>query len=260
MRYAAASWTRASHSAAEKRGGRMNAEAVGGIRHTAPSRIARLAASIACNRSGSNSAAADKVAILPRIADRGRRRQSNHDPLSGRRQCHPTPYVRARVAHRRARGRAAPEPAGVDPGQLPGARVRAPCLGAGAEQGGAAAAVEQIDKASWRVRCDAGPAARRPLPGLRVRHLGARGLPRQHARLLQRHRRVPARRRTGIDAARALARRPARRLGSGDDARAASRRQQRPRVQRRRLRHAGRPSGRARPLLAWPLRRCRRAA
>ena len=38
--------------------------------------------------------------------------------------------------------------------------------------------VEQLDKATWRVRCERRGAARRELPRLRLRHLGARGLPR----------------------------------------------------------------------------------
>jgi hypothetical protein len=40
----------------------------------------------------------------------------------------------------------------VDPGQLPGARVRAPPVGAAAEQGGAALALQQLDKATWLAR------------------------------------------------------------------------------------------------------------
>ncbi len=209
-----------------------------------------------------NAAAAGKVAILPAIAARRRRRQSNHDPLSGRRRRHPTPHLRARIAHRRAGGRAAPEPAGVDPGQLPGARVRAPSVGAErAEQGGVAVPVEQLDKATWLVR------ASTPGQPLVVRYQVYAFDTSVRAAFLDSTRgffngtglclRVEGQEATphalALD-------RPARRLGGRDDARAAPGRRQRPRVHRRRLRRAGRPSGRARPLLARPLRRRRRAA
>ena len=128
-----------------------------------------------------------------------------------------------------------------------------------AEQGGAALPLEQLDKATWLARCAAGV----PLvvryqvyafdTSVRAAFLDAL------ARLLQRHRRLPARRGQGRRAARPRAARPAGRLGRRDDARAAARRR-RARVRRRRLRRARRPPGRARPVLARPLRCGRRAA
>ena len=53
------------------------------------------------------------------------------------------------------RPRAAPQPAGVDPRQLPGARVRAPPVGAArASRAARDVPLEQLDKASWLARCD----------------------------------------------------------------------------------------------------------
>ena len=131
-----------------------------------------------------------------------------------------------------------------------------------AEQGGArgAAASSSTRRPGGR-DCDAGAAARRPLPGLRLRHLGARGLSRR-ARAASST--APAcacasKGREGEPHALALAacpragrsRRRSRRVpvdGSGREFVAAD------------YDDAGRPSGRARPLLARPLRRRRRAA
>ena len=75
--------------------------------------------------------------------------------------------------------RAAPEPAGLDSGQLPGARVRAPPLGAdgrAGRRGAAPGAARQGDLAGALRRRRS---ARRSLPGPRLRHVGARRLPRR---------------------------------------------------------------------------------
>ena len=103
----------------------------------------------------------------------------------------------------------------MDPGQLPGARVRAPSLGPRGRAGRPrrrAPPARQGDLDS--PRCEGDADAGRSLPRLRLRRLGARRLPRRRARLLQRHRRLPARRGPRRRAARARAGRPARRAGT----------------------------------------------
>ena len=171
-----------------------------------------------------------------------------------------SPHFRGRAAHRAARPRAAPEPAGVDSRQLPGARVRAPSLGAAGRAGRRGACrCEQLDKATWLARCDgarrAGRCATRSTPStprcappfsMRARGffngtglcLRVEGREARAARA-----RARAACRAGWQVATTLAPQPGRRGA---------------RVRRRRLRRARRPSGRARPLLARPLRRGRR--
>ena len=88
------------------------------------------------------------------------------------------------------------------------------------------------------------------LPRLCLRHLGARRLSRRLARLLQRHQPVPARRGARGRAARARARAACPPAGRSRPRCAGRGRRRRTRLRGRRLRRAGRPPGRARPLLA----------
>ena len=70
--------------------------------------------------------------------------------------------------------------AGVDPGQLPGARVRAaPVSAAGAAGRRARARCSSSTRPRWQVDCDAGAPLVRELRGLCLRHLGAHRLARR---------------------------------------------------------------------------------
>ena len=120
-------------------------------------------------------------------------------------------------------------------------------------QGGRELPLQQLDKASWLARCDGRGALVRELPRLRLRHLGARRLSRRQPRLLQWHQRLPARARARGRAACAV---ESAALPRGwEVATAMPRRGRRGGAAFRggRLRRAGRPPGRARPLLARPL-------
>ena len=176
-----------------------------------------------------------------------------------RRRRHPPPHLRGRAAHRPARRRAAPEPAGLD------SRAATWCASSRA-----ISRRWRPSRAARRVPLRAarqGDLARALQPATARSSCATRSTPSTPrcappssmlARLLQRHRRVPARRGPGRRAARARARRPARRLGGRDDARAAARAARAHEFVAADYDDAGRPPGRARPLLARPLRRRRR--
>ena len=145
----------------------------------------------------------------------------------------------------------------MDPRQLPGARVRAPCVEPRGTPGRHAAQCRAARQGDLARALRRQGAARPELPRLCLRCLGAHGVSRRLARLLQWQQRVHARARArGRDAAR-LDRRPAARLAGGDgDAGRARRGGLRGRGRRR----AGRSSVRARHVLARQLRGRGRAA
>ena len=166
------------------------------------------------------------------------------DHLSHRSRRPARPPVSRHPDRARAGGRAAPEPAGVDSGQLPGARVRAPSLGprrdAGQRAGGAA---RSSTRPAGVARCRGRGPLRVELQRLRVRPLGARGLSRCRPRLLQRHQPVPARRRPR---SRGASRSSSARCPTGWQVATALRGRagaaRRGPLPRRRLRRAGRPA------------------
>ena len=152
MRYAAASCTRASHSAALKRAGGRRVR-------QASWRVLVIGSGASARGAEVAPRSADRVAILPAIAPRAggdNRTMIRYDVDVGATHRH-TFSVELRID--RARCRAAPEPAGVDSGQLPGARVRAPSLGLTAEQGGVALPLRAARQGDLAGR--AAPAARR---------------------------------------------------------------------------------------------------
>ena len=205
-----------------------------------------------------------EVAILPPIAAPAPAATiDDHDSLRDRRLGDAAAHSFAVALTRRpTRRRAAPQPAGLDPGQLPGARVRAPPVGA--RRPSRAAAPSRSRSSTRRPgsrAATATPAARRQLSRLRVRHLGARRLSRRARAASSTAPACACASKAAKAEPHALElRRPARGLARRDDAGAARPTAGARDFDARRLRRARRPPGRARPLLARPLRGGRRAA
>ncbi|MCG3189524.1 MAG: hypothetical protein LKCHEGNO_01960 [Burkholderiaceae bacterium] len=180
-----------------------------------------------------------------------------HDSLPRRAGRSPQPPLPRHADLAATRCRAGARAAGVDPRQLPGARVRASPLAPARLAGRArseAAATRQVALAR-AVPWSRGAA--RELSRLRVRHLGARLLSRRTTRLLQRHQRLPASCRARGRGASHRDRRAAARLASRH--RDAARARRRPHLRGGRLRRIGRSPVRAGNVLARALR-CRRGA
>ena len=166
-----------------------------------------------------------------------------------RRRRDASPQFLGRAAHRAARRRAAPEPAGVDSGQLPGARVRAPSVAAdGASRAARRAAASSSTRRRWLAHCDGRARAASFATSVYAFDTSVRAaFLDAHARLLQRHRPVPARRGPrSASRTRSRSRGLPRRLGRRHDARCRAAAAARTSLRGRRLRRAGRPPGRAR--------------